>query len=119
MKSTQSSEDYLEAILVLSQKLSEVHAVDVAGHLGLTKASVSVAMKKLRENECVYYSENGALLLTKTGREIADRVYEKHIFFKANLMKLGIEEDKAEEEACQIEHVISEESFQALKKYIK
>lgn len=118
MKMQESAEMYLETILVLSQKKPEVRSVDVAGELGYKKSSVSVAMKNLRENGYISMDNNGFIKLTDQGRKIAETIYERHTFISKWLMHLGVDETIATEDACKMEHVISPESFEALKKHV-
>ena len=99
----QSGEDYLEAILTLQQKNGQVRSVDVAQELGYSKPSVSVAMKKLREQGYVQTDENGLLSLTEAGKQVAAGVYERHTTIKRTLMLLGVEEADAAEEACKLD----------------
>jgi Mn-dependent DtxR family transcriptional regulator len=115
MKNTESAENYLETILILSQKLPVVRSIDVATELGFKKPSVSVAMKHLREAGHIVVSDKGYITLTETGREIADMIYERHNFLSSWLISLGVDEKIAVEDACRIEHVISKESFAAIK----
>lgn len=110
---------YLETILVLSQQKEHVRSVDVANDLGFKKPSVSVAMKHLREENLIKVDEKGYITLTPTGKEIAEMIYERHEFLSKYLMKIGVPEDIAIDDACRIEHVISQESFEAIKKHIK
>lgn len=119
MKLYESSEDYLETILVLSEKNGFVRAIDVAKDLGFTKASVSIAMKKLRENGYITIEEKGHILLTPLGKEIAIKTYDRHVTLTNAFISLGINKEQAEEDACKIEHDISEETFQAIKKHFK
>ena len=114
----ESAEDYLEAILILSKRLPVVRSVDIANELGYKKSSVSIGMKNLREKEYIEFSEQGFILLTKTGLEIAEKVYERHQLLSGWLEKLGVPADIAEEDACKIEHVLSVESFDAIKGFI-
>lgn len=118
MKSNESSEDYLESILILSGKLPVVRSVDIANELGYKKSSVSVAMKKLRELDHITMTDAGYIYLTETGKEIAERVYERHNLFTDFLTNMGVDPETAENDACRIEHVISEDSFAAFKKFI-
>lgn len=118
MKSTESAENYLETILVLSKKRPVVRGVDIAEELGYKKPSVSVAMKHLRENQHIVVSKEGFITLTESGLEIAEMIYERHKILSAGLMRLGVDEKIALEDACRIEHVISKESFQAIKKHL-
>lgn len=113
-----SSEDYLEAILMLSKKLPVVRSVDVASELGFKKPSVSVAMKNLRERELITVTSQGYIYLTDAGKKIAEYVYEKHVWFTNWLVSLGVSEAQASIDACMMEHAISEESFLAIKKAI-
>lgn len=117
MHSNESSENYLETILVLSKKLPVVRAVDIANELGFKKSSVSIAMKNLREKENIIVSDAGFITLTESGRQIAEMIYERHELLSECLIKLGVDEAIATEDACRIEHVISAESFEAVKKY--
>ncbi len=119
MRSNESSEDYLETILILSKKLPVVRAVDIANEMGFRKSSVSIAMKNLREKNHITVMDAGYIYLTESGKAIAETIYERHLFLSAWLKDLGVAEDIATEDACRIEHVISAESFAALKKYLK
>lgn len=119
MYGNESSENYLEAILILSQRLPVVRSVDIAAELNFKKSSVSVAMKKLRENNFIVVSPEGYITLTETGKEIADCIYERHTLLSCWLKRLGVNADTAVKDACRIEHVISSESFEAIKMHIK
>ena len=119
VKSTESAENYLETILILSQKLPVVRSIDIAVELGFKKSSVSVAMKHLREHGHIVVSEAGYITLTDTGKEIADMIYERHQFLSTWLISLGVDEKIASADACRIEHVISSESFSAIKNAIE
>lgn len=119
MHTNESSENYLETILILSQKLPVVRSVDIATELNFKKSSVSVAMKKLRENGNIAVSPEGYITLTPSGQEIADRIYERHTLLSSWLERLGVDPKVAVEDACRIEHVISTESFEAIKRHIK
>lgn len=114
-----SGEDYLEAILVLFNRHGEVRSVDIARELGVTKPSVSNAMKVLREGGFIKMDENGFITLTDDGRYVAEKIYEKHLVLTEWLKSLGVDEKVSEQDACKIEHVISDESFSALKAHIK
>ncbi len=118
MKSNESSENYLETILMLSKTLPVVRSVDVANDLGFKKSSVSVAMKNLREQELITVRPEGYIYLTEEGLRIAEMIYERHQVFTAWLTSLGVDETIAAEDACRIEHDLSDESFQAIKNYI-
>ena len=110
-----SGEDYLEVILVLQKQKGVVRSVDVARHLGVSKPSVCHAVATLREGGFLLMDENNFLHLTDAGCEVAEQVYEKHRFFTQRLIAAGVDPKTAEADACRIEHVISEESFQRLK----
>jgi len=118
MAVNESAENYLETILILSKTLPVVRSVDVAQELGFKKSSISVAMKNLREKKHITVTDAGFIYLTDTGREIAEHVYEKHQLLSSWLETLGVTSAVAAEDACKIEHVISDESFQALKKHV-
>lgn len=111
---TQSGEDYLEAILIL-QKKGMVRSVDLARHMGFSKPSICHAVKGLKQGGFLKMDSAGYLHLTDEGREVAERIYEKHQFFTNSLIEMGVDPKQAEADACRIEHVISEESFQKLK----
>lgn len=111
-----SAEDYLEAILSLTKKNGSVRSIDIVNMLGFSKPSVSVAMKKLREDKTIEMDEDGYIHLTESGMAIASNVLEKHNVIAKLLINLGVDEDTAFSDACKIEHDISEESFEALKK---
>ena len=115
MKSSESSEDYLETILVLSRRLPVVRSVDISKELGYKKSSISAAMNKLREAGYITISDAGFIFLTEEGKALAERVYERHTVFTDFLTSLGVSPDVAERDACRMEHVVSEESFAALK----
>ena len=119
MATNESAENYLETILILSKKLPVVRSVDIANELGFKKSSVSIAMKHLRENKHITVTDSGFIYLTDSGREIAEMIYERHEFLSSWLQRLGVPEEIATEDACKIEHVISKESFAAIKKYVK
>ena len=114
----ESKENYLETILVLHNRSAEVRSVDIAAEMGFSKPSVSVAMKNLRSDGCVNVDANGYITLTDKGREIAERVYERHLLFTGWLISLGVPENIAAEDACRIEHDLSAESFAAIKDFI-
>ncbi len=114
----ESAENYLETILILSKTRPVVRSVDIAEFLGFKKSSVSVAMKNLREKEHITVTKEGFIYLTKSGKEIADMIYERHEVLSGWLTSLGVNPDTAADDACRIEHVISKESFDAIKKYI-
>lgn len=118
MHTNESAENYLETILILSKSHPVVRSVDVATELGFKKSSVSVAMKKLREANQITVSPEGYLYLTDTGREIAEKIYERHLFLSEWLERLGVDAVIAASDACKMEHVISSESFEAIKNHI-
>ena len=118
MRHNRSSEDYLETILILSKKLPVVRSIDIATELNFSKPSVSVAMKHLRENECIEVHPSGFITLTKKGKEIANSVYERHQVLSDWLISLGVDPKIATEDAGEMEHQISDESFQAMKRFI-
>ena len=115
----ESTENYLETILILSRKLPAVRSVDIANELCFKKSSVSVAMKNLRGKEHITVDKSGFITLTPSGREIAEMIYERHQLLSSWLMQLGVAEKTAVEDACKIEHVISRESFQAIKAHVR
>ena len=114
----ESAEDYLEKILMLQEQKGSVRSIDIAVAMGYSKPSVSVAMKKLRENDQITVSPEGYLYLTESGMAIAEKIYERHLFLSKWLENLGVDAKVAASDACKIEHVISEESFQALKRAV-
>ena len=114
----ESAENYLETILILSQKLPVVRSVDIANELGFKKSSVSVAMKNLREKEHIKVDEQGFIHLTPSGLEIANMIYERHTLLSSWLIHLGVPADVAAADACKMEHVISKESFEAIKRHV-
>lgn len=114
----ESSENYLETILILSQKLPVVRSVDIATELSYKKSSVSIAMKHLREKNHIHVTDAGFIYLTDSGKEIAEMIYERHKLLSSWLVRLGVSEETATEDACKMEHVISQESFEAMKKHV-
>lgn len=119
MRSFESREDYLETILILKQEKGAVRSVDVANRMGFSKPSVSRAVNLLKNAGLVNVEGDGTLCLTETGRLQAENVYERHCLLTQYLVSLGVSEQTAAEDACRIEHVISEESFSKLKEYIR
>lgn len=119
MKINESAENYLETILMLSKTRPVVRSVDIATELGFKKSSVSVAMKHLRENNHITVTSEGYIYLTESGKAIADMIFERHELLTSWLISLGVDKELASEDACRIEHVISPESFEALKKHIR
>ena len=115
MQIHQSAEDYLETILMLNQRMGRVRSIDVVNELGYTKASVSIAMKKLRENGYIAVDGEGNLTLLEPGREIAERIYSRlltHFF-----VQLGVDEEVAAEDACKAEHILSEQTLEKIREY--
>lgn len=119
MKIQESAEMYLETILVLKQKNPHVRSIDIAGELDYKKSSVSVAMKNLRENGYIVMDSEGYITLTEKGKSIAETMYERHTILSSWLIKLGVDAPTAVEDACRMEHVISESSFNAMKKHLE
>lgn len=113
----ESGEMYLETILLLSEKMENVHAIDVGREMGYSKPSVSRAMGILRENGLIEVADSGAITLTKEGKKRAKTVYEKHTILSELLMMIGVSKETAIEDACKAEHYISEETFKVLKKF--
>ena len=115
MKIHESAENYLETILILSRRKSQVRSIDIASELSFSKPSVSVAMKNLRLNGYIDVDKDGFITLLDKGREIAEKIYERHTLFSDWLVTLGVSPEVAAEDACRIEHVISNETFEAFK----
>lgn len=110
-----SGEDYLEAVLVLQQERGEVRSIDIARHLGFSKPSVSHAVSVLRGGGFLEMDQDGLLHLTELGREVAEQIYDRHCYFQNLLLSSGVEPEKAEQEACKMEHAISTESYRRLR----
>lgn len=119
MKIQESAENYLETILILKNKNGAVRSIDIANELGFSKPSVSVAMKNLRENGYIEVDSSGYITLLDSGRKIAEKIYERHTTLSKWLVSLGVDDKTAAEDACRIEHIISSESFEAIKKIAK
>ena len=119
MAYSESTEDYLEAILRLGEGLPVVRQVDVAGFMGFAKGSVCKAVPRLAREGLVECGRHGALVLTPSGRAVAERVYERHRFFSGLLERLGVDEETAQADACRMEHALSEESFAALRRMVE
>ncbi len=117
MQIKESAENYLETILILSKEIGGVRSIDIVNELSYSKPSVSIAMKNLRENGFVQVDKNGYITLTDKGRDIAETMYERHTVISRWLRFLGVSEKTAIDDACRIEHVISAESFEAMKKH--
>jgi Mn-dependent DtxR family transcriptional regulator len=118
MKIQESAENYLETILVLGKRKGMVRSIDIANELNFSKPSVSVAMKNLRENGYIVVSPEGYISLLPAGLEIAEKIYERHTLLTDWLTNLGVSPETAAEDACRMEHVISSESFSAIKSHV-
>ena len=116
-RSSESIEDYLETILLLQRRTGQVRSIDIATEMNFSKPSVSVAMKNLREKGYITMADNGYITLTESGRQRAERVLERHTLLSDWLIRIGVSRDTALEDACKIEHDLSEESFEAIKNY--
>ena len=118
MKIQESEENYLETIYILHKKTGSVRSIDVVNHLGFSKPSVSNAMKQFRENGYVTVDDGGFITLTDLGLEVAEKMYKRHELLTKVLISLGVSEDTAKEDACRIEHYLSDESFEAIEKHV-
>ncbi len=118
MQIYESAEDYLESILIIQEKKGSVHSIDIAEEKHFSKASVSVAMKKLRENGYISMEKNGELTLLPPGRAIAEKIYERHKVLTAFFRSIGVDDETAAKDACKVEHDLSEVTFEKLKNYI-
>ena len=119
MKRLESQEDYLEKILQISKEKESVHAIDIAREMSFSKPSVSIAMNKLKEAGYIEINEKGEITLTPSGLQIAEKTLEKHIILTKMLMYLGVDEETAKEDACRMEHDISDKTWEAIKKHTK
>ena len=119
MKIHASGEDYLEAVLILQKKQGMVRSIDLARHMGFSKPSISHAVGVLKNGGFLTVDEDGFLHLTAIGREVADKIYERHLFFTEQLVAAGVDWETAEQDACRIEHAISDTSFQKLKEKVQ
>ena len=119
MEVSESYENYLETIYIIQNKYGEVHSVDVADYLSFSKPSVSIAMKKLRNEEFIFMDGHGHITLSEKGLKIAKEMYKRHMLISNWLVKLGVDEATAVEDACRIEHVISKKSFEAVMRYVE
>lgn len=117
MKTQESPEDYLEAIYVIMNQTGDVRSIDIANHFNYTKASVSVAMKKLRESGHITMDRYGKISLTEIGLEVASKVYNRHEVITKFLIRLGVSEEIASQDACRMEHFLSEETFSKIREY--
>ncbi len=118
MQVLESAEDYLERILILSEKLEKVREIDIVNDMGFSKPSVSIAMKKLKDNGYIVI-ENGALTLTPQGYAIAEKIYERHKILTKGFVLLGVDEETAAKDACKIEHDLSDETFAKIKEQVE
>lgn len=119
LKIQESAENYLETILILGQKKDQVRSIDIANELEYAKPSVSVAMKNLRESGCITMDGDGYITLTENGRKIAATIYERHVLISDWLIYLGVDKETALKDACKMEHVMSEQSFKAIKEHVE
>ena len=113
----ESGEMYLETILILSKKMSDVRSIDICEYMGYSKPSVSRAVGLLKNGEYINVDKSGYITLSPSGREIAEKIYERHTLLTQFLIKIGVDEKTAAEDACRLEHVISDASFNAIKKH--
>ena len=114
----ESGENYLEAILILSNKQSEIHAIDIVNFLNFSNPSVSIMLKKLKYSGYISIDKNSHIQLTIQGKNVAEKIYERHTYLTDFLIKIGVDSSTAEEDACKIEHDLSDKSFQAIKQLI-
>ncbi|MCR4692000.1 MAG: metal-dependent transcriptional regulator [Lachnospiraceae bacterium] len=119
MKKSDSSENYLKNILILHKRLGRVRSSDVAEKMGVTRPSVSSAMKKLRQEEMIYFNEEGYIFFTELGKKIAEKIYSKHLLLTRLLVSMGVSESVADQEACDIEHAISDETYECINRFYK
>lgn len=119
MRILKSSEDYLEAMLILEKQHGYIRSIDIAALLEVTKPSVSYAVKRLRENGYILMERDGHITLTEAGLSIAERIYERHTLLTKFLVALGVSEETAREDACKIEHDLSDETFEAMKEHAR
>lgn len=118
MKLLESGEMYLETILILSKQMKRVHAVDIADYMGFSKPSVSRGLARLKANDYILVKENcNCIWLTEKGKEVAERIYERHVVITEMLLHIGVSPEAAAEDACKIEHDLSDETFELLKKH--
>ncbi len=117
MKIQESAENYLETILILHRRNGMVRSIDIVNELNYAKPSISVAMKHFKENDLITVDQNGYISLTKAGRDIAEKMYERHTFLTNALIQLGVDEEIAKVDACKIEHHISDEAFEMIKQH--
>ena len=118
-RADESLEDYLETILILQKSKGQVRSIDIANEMNFTKPSVSIAMKNLREKEYITMDKTGYITLTESGKERAESVLERHTVLTDLLIRIGVSEETAKEDACKIEHDLSKESFEAIKQALR
>ena len=119
MRILESSEDYLEAMLMMQERFGYIRSIDIANELNVTKPSVSYATKRLRQNGYLTLDKEGLMTLTESGMAIAERVYERHKTLSSFFMKLGVDEETALEDACKVEHDLSEQTYEAIKRHAR
>lgn len=119
MNHNESVEDYLETILIISGEKPVVRSVDIANEMGFSKPSISIAVRNMKEKGYIIVSDEGYITLTESGKALAERVYARHKFFRKWLIGLGVDEETANDDACRIEHVITEKTFEAIKKSVE
>ena len=117
MRILESSEDYLEAMLMMKEQHGYIRSIDIAAELGVTKPSVSYATKRLRENGYITMDKEGLITLTDKGMEVANRIYERHKTLTHYFISLGVDEETAREDACKVEHDLSEQTYEAIKRH--
>ncbi|MEE1169450.1 MAG: metal-dependent transcriptional regulator [Anaerovoracaceae bacterium] len=117
LKTMESAENYLETILILKTRNGSVRSIDIAHELDFSKPSVSVAMKRLREKEYITVEDGGLIEFTEKGRKLAERIYERHVLLTKALVSLGVDPETAAEDACRVEHYISQETFDKIKEH--
>lgn len=118
MKIHESGENYLKTIYILNNKIGNCRAIDISYYLGFSKPTVSVMLKNLRESNYIYIDGNGYITLKEKGKEVADKIYEKHVLIAKFLISLGVNKDVAYQDSCKIEHDISDESFNKIKEFL-
>ncbi|WP_295155800.1 metal-dependent transcriptional regulator [uncultured Ruminococcus sp.] len=119
MKIQESAENYLESILMISERKGDVRSIDIVNELEFSKPSVSIAMKNLRENGYIMVDKDNYITLTEKGRVIAEKMYERHKLFSQLFVSLGVSPETAAKDACRVEHILSDETYSAIKKYIR
>lgn len=119
MEISEATENYLETILILSQKKPELHAIDICDELGYSRPTLSVVLKRMKKEGLIAVDENNHITLTDEGRKIADKIYERHTVISKFFMDIGVAENVALHDACKIEHDLSDETFRCIKNYIK